>query len=592
MRPPSRWRTLAAAVVCESVAGTAYAYSLYKPALRTRFGLHEHDVDLLGTILNMGQMFGAHVGVFFNVFGPRTTLWLGMLLNIPANVALWLLMRVDNASGSVPFWLLGLLVYLQGHSQLIVDIAAVSTLAPAFPEHRGRALGIAKSFVGLSGSLVACVYIGVFAPDATDLLLYLAGSFLVCNLFGVCFLRPPPPGRVLDPTAAMPRRRLRGATVGTLTLTLALVGGSLLDLTLSNAALNAAAVCAATAIFGALVAYLCATPRTDEGHPADADAAAHIQGATTLTLHRERLLPAATTTTSPRAAAESARSAAEEATEPPEAGAAPPPTDEAEAAVAGRSLLRALVSVEAGLLFAIMTLGPGSGLLLINNLDSLHAAKAAAGDPSVLVSLVSTCNAAGRVLAGTLSDSALHAAGVPRPHALGVAYAIMALALLALLLEGTWPLYAAAAGCGLAYGAFNSLYPACVSEIFGLGRMPVVYSTLSCALALGSWLYATSLYSSVYAAALRRHPAPDGVCVGTDCFAASALVAAASCGVGIFLSAALGLYTRARYRSLSAGRRRAAAANARSEGCGAAESVHGGAMPVAGGGEPADAQRA
>jgi hypothetical protein len=43
-----------------------------------------------------------------------------------------------------------------------------------FPNHRGYALGVLKSFAGLSASVFTTLYIAVLAPDAASFLLVLA----------------------------------------------------------------------------------------------------------------------------------------------------------------------------------------------------------------------------------------------------------------------------------------------------------------------------------------------------------------------------------------------------------------------------------
>jgi hypothetical protein len=59
-----------------------------------------------------------------------------------------------------PYWSLVLLGGIQGNAQAVTDLATVPSAAKMFPKNRGAAIGITKSFVGLSGAMVTTIYIG------------------------------------------------------------------------------------------------------------------------------------------------------------------------------------------------------------------------------------------------------------------------------------------------------------------------------------------------------------------------------------------------------------------------------------------------
>ena len=83
--------------------------------------------------------------------------------------------------------------------------------------------------------------------------------------------------------------------------------------------------------------------------------------------------------------------------------------------------------------------------------------------------------------------------------------------------------------------------------------MAVVYPALALGLALGSWIFATTLYSAVFDAAMARHGvAPGGACVWADCYVLSVIVSAACCVLGAVCSILMALITRQRYRTLLA----------------------------------------
>ena len=141
---------------------------------------------------------------------------------------------------------------------MILDCAAVPTVISHFPEHRGRAAGLTKALVGLSGSLVAIVYQAgrdrspplhhrplvaptplpqpnahpspltrtAFSPDVVTFLLFLAIELAAVCLMATGLLRLPsadaPAHR--DVSLQQPHRRLSYVTlllVGVTTLVVA-----------------------------------------------------------------------------------------------------------------------------------------------------------------------------------------------------------------------------------------------------------------------------------------------------------------------------------------------------------------------------------
>lgn len=54
------------------------------------------------------------------------------------------------------------------------DTSALVTNVRNFPNHRGLAVGVLKSFLGLSSSIYTSIYVALFQPDAVRFLLMLA----------------------------------------------------------------------------------------------------------------------------------------------------------------------------------------------------------------------------------------------------------------------------------------------------------------------------------------------------------------------------------------------------------------------------------
>merc|ERR1712232_669828 len=62
-------------------------------------------------------------------------------------------------------WVLMIISFFQGQSQLWSDLAVVPTVSRHFAHNKGQALGLTKAFVGLSGSLANQIYMGFFEPN-------------------------------------------------------------------------------------------------------------------------------------------------------------------------------------------------------------------------------------------------------------------------------------------------------------------------------------------------------------------------------------------------------------------------------------------
>jgi MFS family permease len=117
-------------------------------------------------------------------------------------------------------------------------------------------------------------------------------------------------------------------------------------------------------------------------------------------------------------------------------------------------LTSALLSLKTLVLSINMILGLGAGLMVINNLESLCAARID-GDPAVFISLFSTFNSFGRILAGLGSDVVVYQFGRPRTLVLAAVDLLLAATMATMYLDGVWPLYVLVIVGGLSYGAIN-----------------------------------------------------------------------------------------------------------------------------------------
>ena len=220
----------------------------------------------------------------------------------------------------------------------------------------------------------------------------------------------------------------------------------------------------------------------------------------------------------------------------------------AEAVLESLSLVQAMQRPELYLIFVMFFIGGGSGTLVIENLAQIvdSATETKGSDHTVYVTLISVCNCLGRLLSGVIGDVML-AHGYGRPLVFAGAMAMMVVAQVVLMFGIPSLLYIACILTGLAYGAFNSLCPVLISEIFGLKHFGSIYATNSIANGAANLVMATLMAGTLYHEHAHKE---DGAwtCKGPKCFMSSHIICAVLCGVGTLIALNLTVLTRPRYR--------------------------------------------
>ena len=157
-RSANRWSCLTAAIFLELAGGSIYIVGLYLMEMEAVwFRTRRHEASALGESLvfacNLGNWL-PFAGLFFDSRwgGPRNAILVACVLTCAGYCGLAL------SGEGADFWQLWLLWFLWGHGSGYFDNVAVTTSSFTFHRHRGAALGLVKSFYGLSGSLLTQVY--------------------------------------------------------------------------------------------------------------------------------------------------------------------------------------------------------------------------------------------------------------------------------------------------------------------------------------------------------------------------------------------------------------------------------------------------
>ncbi|KAJ7916308.1 major facilitator superfamily domain-containing protein [Mycena leptocephala] len=153
------------------------------------------------------------------------------------------------------------------------------------------------------------------------------------------------------------------------------------------------------------------------------------------------------------------------------------------------------------LLFAILSLLSGTGLMYINNVGSMSQALFAKGNPAydeveasqwqaAQVSTISIMNFAGRIIIGLISDNIKNRFGFPRSYSLLIVSSLFFCSqLLAAQISEVTDLWKASALVGLAYGTIFGLFPTVCIEFFGLSHFSENWGYLSLSPMVGGNLF-------------------------------------------------------------------------------------------------------
>jgi len=166
---------------------------------------------------------------------------------------------------------------------------------------------------------------------------------------------------------------------------------------------------------------------------------------------------------------------------------------------------------------------------------------------SMLVSLVSLSNYAGRVVAGLGSDLVVERYKLPRPLALTVTLLLAAVGHLLIALGVRDGLYAAALIIGFCFGAQWTVLFTIVSEVFGLRHFSALCNWATLATPVGCYVLNVLVTGHLYDTEVRRQARPDQNCIGVRCFQESFFIIAGVAVLGAFVSVLLVLRTRAFY---------------------------------------------
>jgi hypothetical protein len=506
-----RWFMLFASTMIMTTSGGAYIFGAYSKALKASL---EYDLDTLDTIgfsKNMGISLGIVSGLINEVAPPWVVLVAGAAMNLAGYLMVYLAMSA--AAHRPPVWLMCLYIFVGTVSQTFASTGALVTSVRNFPDDRGVVLGMLLGYAGFSGAVFTQLYRafdGGGGGEAATLLLLLACLPTAVSLLFSFTVRVIPPRRPPISSSTAERK----GVLGFLGVSV-LVGVYLL-------ALNVVEVKAATRL-----------PRRFYHVTNTLLVLILVVGPLVVVVKQEY---------------HQQTSSHSHSTLQQDVPRAVPGPGEQEI---NYSVRQALCSQHMLLLFVATACGIGGIMTVVDNMSQIgqslgHSQRTI----TMLVSLVSLANYAGRVLAGLGSDYVVARYRLPRPLALT---ATLLLAFFGHLLVAAGlrdGVYAASLIMGFCLGSLWTVLFAVVSEVFGLKHFSTLYNLSTLASPVGSYVLSVQVAGRMYDREAQRqgHRRQDELaCVGVQCFRASFEIIAGVTLLGVAVSMVMAWRTRAFY---------------------------------------------
>lgn len=540
-----RWLSLSAAMILMGCSGLTYTYAVYSEHIKIKFHYTQEQIDNIGAAKDFGAFVALVSGFFYNFYAPWVTVYIGTLLRVFGYGLMWMTIADDTPRS---IWMLCLYLALGTGGDGWIDTACMMTSVENFEDHRGTAMGILKSQLGLSSAMFVTIYQAFLQPDVNKFLLLIAVVPTVLYLLL---------GFLISPSTQIEKYRdIRGTMLRfkviygmivllAIFLTLSMIiqakfhagngtGGFFAILMLIIiAVMYAVPVVQKPLSSGRYVSSpknslvkeidLIPNPVRSLNHTKSLDVKSESHAADCETeIFPLKVVPGFIE---------------EELVESSEPGNV---KERIEAQnIVDLTVWECLVAVDFWLVNFVVVSGGGSGLAIINNFAQIGSA-ARSEEVGLYVGIISVGSCFGRITSGYASDFLMRS-GYPRPLCLLITQIIMTLSCILLATGDVFFLYIGSALIGMAYGAYWTLSPAVLSEIFGMKSFAILYKIIGICPTIGSYVLSAKILGVLYdkQAALYNHNTTEetmqgkvNACYGRQCFGSALLYLSVICFIG------------------------------------------------------------
>lgn len=509
-----RLTTLITSIFVALGSGTNYVFSAYAPQLGSRLNINHTQLNIVGIAGNAGVYSSGPIwGRFVDLRGPRMPFIASSLLLFTGYAGIRYiydkgLAPEESTISSTTFILLIICGYITGTGGNAGVTSAINSTAKSFPDNaRATTVGLVLSGFGLSAFLFSSISRLFFPGDTSSFLLVLATGTVCPMIVGYFLVRPIPYARS---TPSSPSLR-----------------GQPSRMPISDSSMGASAPLLANDALNETPGYVDLDVTGDQGHGPDEETLAPADSSHFMSRRRALL-----------------------------AG------DVGLTNVSGKRLAR---SSDFWLLFSILSLLSGAGLMYINNVGSMSQALYAKETPvyddiqaakwqTTQVSTISIMNCVGRVFLGLICDYGKNKLGIPRSYSLVlVSFLLLVSQIVITRIDSVKNLWIASSTLGFAYGSTFSLLATMCVEWFGMPHFSENWGFLSMAPMVGGNLFSIIFGRNLDAhetipqpsdrSALGSHvirraklKAPPRCTLGKECYIDSLYLTIGTCFLSILLS--------------------------------------------------------
>ncbi|KAJ0817533.1 putative MFS transporter superfamily [Helianthus annuus] len=530
-----RWFYLFASFLIMSGAGATYLFGVYSPDIKTTLGYDQTTLNLIGFFKDVGSSVGVISGLTAELLPPWCLLLIGAAVNFTGYFMIWL--SVTSRIAEPRVWHVCMYMCIAANAQNFENTSVLTTTLRNFPENRGVVLGLLKGFTGLSGAILAQIYLAVYGDEhSKDVILLIAWLPAVLSVVFVYTIRE------IDGVKVKEVDELRvfyQFLYVSIVLALVIMGitiaQKMVDFSPAGYAGGCAVVCCLlfAPLFISIKQELKVLKKSNQ------------EGIRVCEVRLENLDDIHDHDLDQDQEAKSRLSCYESIfLNKPKRG-------------EDYSILQALLSVDMVILYVATFCGLGTSFTAVDNLGQIGESL---GYPrksiSTFVSLLSIWNYFGRIFSGFVSEHLLIKYKFPRPLLMMLVLFMSCIGHLLIAFPFSGSVYIASIIIGFSFGAQLPLIFAIVSELFGLKRFSTLFNCAQLGGPVGSYILNVRVTGPMYdrqalkvleRSGLDRSSVKELVCMGKECYRWSFMMLGGVCCFGALATLVLVARTREFY---------------------------------------------